>query len=197
MRHERVGAFEAEDVADRAIVPRRPREPDAGRAPAASLHLHELAALFHRAIPGELRLRHRPRLLRRVPARKRMLAASSSARSASPRTGRPRRAASPRTTPCRCRDPACRCGRARARGSPRWAASGRGSIRCAFMARSRWASTISIWLAFKAGSRLSGSADQAAVLRPRRAAGAPPPGRGSRRSSRARSTSPRSAARSC
>ena len=72
-RDDRVGAFEAQDVADRLVAglaeSARATRLDAHAERRAIDDLHDLAALLHRAIPRELPLRHRPGLLRRVPAR--------------------------------------------------------------------------------------------------------------------------------
>src|SRR6266542_4946146 len=66
-RDDRVGPFEAQDVADPLFQPvasafrRKSSYVPLQRGEIANLH--ELAALFHRAVPRELRLRHRPGLL--------------------------------------------------------------------------------------------------------------------------------------
>ena len=71
-RDQRVGAFEAANVADGQLRGERIRR----RAPLRQMgvelgrrrDLPHLAAPLHLAIPRQLRLRHRPRLFRRVPA---------------------------------------------------------------------------------------------------------------------------------
>ena len=71
--NDRVGAFEREDIADRRVGRRvvLPQGDVAGERPPVA-NLHQLAAFFHRAIPGELPLRLRPGDLGRVPARQRI-----------------------------------------------------------------------------------------------------------------------------
>ena len=71
-RQNRIGAFEAEDVANRfairgsrfAIRPSLDMPVQTGTI----ANLHQLAALFHRPVPRELSLRHRPSLIGWVPS---------------------------------------------------------------------------------------------------------------------------------
>ena len=140
---ERIGALEAEEVADRPFcrIAGGPLQVliETGGVP----YLHELAALFHRAVPRQLRLRHRPRLLGRVPARKRMLArrvAGDLRRHAEADLAAPHLRERHRPL-ARSGRSVCPCSRARM--------SSMGRVRSrfhsmAFIARSRWASTISI-----------------------------------------------------
>ena len=122
-RDDRVGPLEAEHVADR-------------RAVALPSALHRVEVAVQRAAIRDLaRARHAPPWRDTTPAapassprpapasasRAAGCPARRSGRSASRRTDPRRRAASRGTTPSRCRDPACRSGPSRARGSRRWA----------------------------------------------------------------------------
>ena len=147
-RDDGVGAFEAEHVADRGLrrrsTPWRLRRSTASACRVGAVpNLHHLAALLHGAIPGELPLCLRPRLLRRMPAGQRVAArhvardlrGDAEADAAAPHFGKTDRAAA-----------AIRfvglhvCSRARI------SAMGRVKSRfhsSAFIERSRWASKIS------------------------------------------------------
>ena len=73
-REDRVRSFEAQHVADRgALDVRVAAHRCTCRSRPRISDLHELAALLHRAVPGELPLRHGPRLLWRVPAGQRVV----------------------------------------------------------------------------------------------------------------------------
>ena len=129
-RHDRVRALEAQDVADRRVsvgvaAPSARGDARARRRP----DLRQLAPRLHLAVPGELPLRHRPRLLRRMPAGQRVVEADvagdlcrhAQADPPAPHLGE-------RDGALR-RDRAGRSCRARGRGPPQSDARSRGSTR--------------------------------------------------------------------